>query len=476
MILVTLAAVAIFLIVQSIPALFADSEDASILARQLLGVRRPARLRHGLGRLPRAAHGPAALDRHRPLHLALRAAPPAHGASATSSTCSPRCPRSSSASGASACSPRPSSRSTPGSSRTSAGSRCSPAPSRAPAAPSSPPAIVLAVMVLPDHHRHLPRGVPADARAPRGGRARARRDPLGDDPDRGAPLRPPGHHLGVHARPRPRARRDDGRRDGALRLGRRSRSAAHLGRTRRRSPRTSRSASPRRYGIERQRAHRDRPHPVRRHLRGQRDRPLRSSTAARNSRERTDDHDDDTRSRRPRPDRNSLTAGRLPTLRALDASSARALVVGLAVFGVLAAADGGELQLGRRARRRRHALHRRRSGCLSLLVEGRRKAMDRLVTALVTGAFVLALIPLVSLTITVVTYGLAALRRRVLHLLDAQRRRRGRRRAARDRRHAAHHRHGGAHLGPDRPAHRRSTSSSTAAAGSPAASPSSSTS
>ena len=43
----------------------------------------------------------------------------------------------------------------------------------------------------------------------------------------------------------------------------------------------------------------------------------------------------------------------------------------------------------------------------SLLVEGRRRAMDRLVTALVTGAFVLAMIPLISLTITVVTFGLA---------------------------------------------------------------------
>ena len=44
---------------------------------------------------------------------------------------------------------------------------------------------------------------------------------------------------------------------------------------------------------------------------------------------------------------------------------------------------------------------------LSRIVEGPRKATDRLVTALVTGAFLLAMIPLVSLSITVVTFGLS---------------------------------------------------------------------
>ena len=43
---------------------------------------------------------------------------------------------------------------------------------------------------------------------------------------------------------------------------------------------------------------------------------------------------------------------------------------------------------------------------------------------------------------------------RVLHQLDAQRRRRGRRRAARDRRHAADHPRRRGHLDPDRPVHR----------------------
>ncbi|GAA1060256.1 phosphate ABC transporter permease PstA [Agromyces bracchium] len=43
---------------------------------------------------------------------------------------------------------------------------------------------------------------------------------------------------------------------------------------------------------------------------------------------------------------------------------------------------------------------------LSRIVEGSRRATDRFVTALVTGAFLLAMIPLISLSITVVTFGL----------------------------------------------------------------------
>src|SRR5690606_2872256 len=44
---------------------------------------------------------------------------------------------------------------------------------------------------------------------------------------------------------------------------------------------------------------------------------------------------------------------------------------------------------------------------ISRLVEGSRKAKDRLVTALVMGAFLLAMLPLLSLVITVLTNGLA---------------------------------------------------------------------
>ena len=42
--------------------------------------------------------------------------------------------------------------------------------------------IVLAIMILPDHHRDLPRDLRPDTAPPRGGRARAGRDEVGDDP------------------------------------------------------------------------------------------------------------------------------------------------------------------------------------------------------------------------------------------------------------------------------------------------------
>ena len=76
MILVTLAAVAIFLIIQSIPGLTATSDTASLLTSNFWAVRRPAGVRHGLGVAPRPAHGGAAVCGGRALHLALRAPPP----------------------------------------------------------------------------------------------------------------------------------------------------------------------------------------------------------------------------------------------------------------------------------------------------------------------------------------------------------------------------------------------------------------
>jgi phosphate transport system permease protein len=107
----------------------------------------------------------------------------------------------------------------------------------------------------------------------------------------------------------------------------------------------------------------------------------------------------------PTPIANSLTAGRLPTPAPWIILGA-ALLVAAAIFGVLALADGsgfnwgGAILIGA-------LLYIPSIWLFSTLVEGRRRAMDRLVTALVTGAFVLAMIPLVSLTITVVTYGLS---------------------------------------------------------------------
>jgi len=78
----------------------------------------------------------------------------------------------------------------------------------------------------------------------------------------------------------------------------------------------------------------------------------------------------------------------------------------LAVFGIMALASGEGLDYGGWLIL---------SGILYLLliyvissvVEGRRKAADRFVTGLVTVAFVIAMVPLVSVAITVVGYGVA---------------------------------------------------------------------
>jgi phosphate transport system permease protein len=104
------------------------------------------------------------------------------------------------------------------------------------------------------------------------------------------------------------------------------------------------------------------------------------------------------------PIANSLTAGKLPKgapWMVLGAS----LLVAAGVFGVLASADGSEFNwvgtfiVGA-------LLYVAAIWLFSRVVEGSRRATDRFVTALVTGAFVLAMIPLISLSITVVTFGL----------------------------------------------------------------------
>ena len=87
---------------------------------------------------------------------------------------------------------------------------------------------------------------------------------------------------------------------------------------------------------------------------------------------------------------------------------AASLAVSLALFGLLAAADGSEFNaVG--AVLAGAILYLVVSTGLSAAVEGRRRATDRLVTGLVTGAFLVAMVPLVSLSITVVANGLARL-------------------------------------------------------------------
>jgi phosphate transport system permease protein len=107
---------------------------------------------------------------------------------------------------------------------------------------------------------------------------------------------------------------------------------------------------------------------------------------------------------RPVSTGSGLAAGRLPRGTAWIVLAA-SLAVSLALFGLLAAADGAEFSLvgaviiGA-------ILYLVASTGLSAAVEGRRRAMDRFVTGLVTGAFLIAMVPLISVAITVVANGL----------------------------------------------------------------------
>lgn len=100
-----------------------------------------------------------------------------------------------------------------------------------------------------------------------------------------------------------------------------------------------------------------------------------------------------------------LAGNRLPRGTAWAVLGA-SLLVSFALFALLAAADGspfnvtGAILVGA-------ILHLIVSTGLAAAVEGRRQAIDRMVTSLVTGAFLLAMVPLVSVSITVITNGLA---------------------------------------------------------------------
>jgi phosphate transport system permease protein len=100
---------------------------------------------------------------------------------------------------------------------------------------------------------------------------------------------------------------------------------------------------------------------------------------------------------------NSLTTGRLPKWSpwAILAGSWAIMVV---VFALMAAATGGEFNIAA-ALVLGTVLFDVAVFVLAYLVEGIRQAKDRLVTSLVSTAFILALIPLVSLLYTVVSNG-----------------------------------------------------------------------
>lgn len=108
----------------------------------------------------------------------------------------------------------------------------------------------------------------------------------------------------------------------------------------------------------------------------------------------------------PRPLANSYTAGKLPGWAPWTMLVVSWVVIG-AVFAMLAASGAtkgfnivGAIFFGT-------VLFDIAIYVTSLLIEGSRKAIDRLITSLVATAFIIALLPLISLGWTVVTQGLA---------------------------------------------------------------------
>jgi phosphate transport system permease protein len=103
---------------------------------------------------------------------------------------------------------------------------------------------------------------------------------------------------------------------------------------------------------------------------------------------------------------NSLTAGRLPRFSTWGVLGI-ALVIAFAISFIMSLADGSGQVNWIAALIGGAAIFVLANWLLALLVEGPRQAADRLVTSLVTAAFVLALIPLVWLLVTVVQNGAA---------------------------------------------------------------------
>ncbi len=101
----------------------------------------------------------------------------------------------------------------------------------------------------------------------------------------------------------------------------------------------------------------------------------------------------------------SLTAGRLPSWGSWGLLAA-CLAVSGAVFAVLSSASGGEFPIAGwivvSALAYLVLIY-----VVSRIVEGGRRAFDRLITGVVTSAFAIAMVPLVSVAITVVSNGLA---------------------------------------------------------------------
>lgn len=101
---------------------------------------------------------------------------------------------------------------------------------------------------------------------------------------------------------------------------------------------------------------------------------------------------------------NTLTSGRLPRW-ATPVLLAVSWGVLITVYALVAIADGAEFQIAP-ALVLGTVLFILANFVFALLVEGSRQARDRLVTSLVVSAFLIALIPLISLLYTVVSNGL----------------------------------------------------------------------
>ncbi|MBK0419946.1 phosphate ABC transporter permease PstA [Leucobacter sp. CSA1] len=108
---------------------------------------------------------------------------------------------------------------------------------------------------------------------------------------------------------------------------------------------------------------------------------------------------------RPVAQGSTLAGNRLPRRTAWVVLAA-SLAASFALFGLLAAAEGSGFSLVGAAVVGA-LLYLAVSTGLSAAVEGRRQAVDRFVTGLVTCAFLLAMVPLVSLAITVIGNGVA---------------------------------------------------------------------
>lgn len=106
-----------------------------------------------------------------------------------------------------------------------------------------------------------------------------------------------------------------------------------------------------------------------------------------------------------RQTQNPLTAGQLSRW-APWALLAASIAVGAAVAGLLAGASASDFSIVIVALVG-YVLYLVSITVVSQLIEGGRRATDRLVTGIVVGAFLLALIPLVSLIVTVVANGVA---------------------------------------------------------------------